>query len=72
MASGPQQNPKLNDSLVQILEENFKKNKFPDTTEVMLISAETGLTEETKWFQKRHEQWRQSEGLPAKVGSILD
>ncbi|XP_061747805.1 homeodomain-only protein [Nerophis ophidion] len=57
------------------LEDNFNKvSKFPDETTLMLVAAECGLTvaETQKWFRLRTAQWRQAEGLPAELGSVLD
>uniref|UniRef100_A0A3B1IKS8 Homeodomain-only protein n=1 Tax=Astyanax mexicanus TaxID=7994 RepID=A0A3B1IKS8_ASTMX len=73
MASGGQR--ALAEEQVRVLEENFTKvTKHPDQTTLMLIAAEAGLTEEetAKWFRKRNAQWRQSEGLPAELGSVKD
>ncbi|XP_042349759.1 homeodomain-only protein [Plectropomus leopardus] len=57
-----------------VLEENFKKVRHPAGTELMLIAAEAGLSEEEtkKWFSLRNAQWRQKEGLPAELRSVLD
>lgn len=66
---------KLSEDQLKILEENFSKvSKHPDSTTLMLIAAECGLSEEEtqKWFALRNAQWRQAEGLPAEQGSVLD
>ncbi|KAM7389369.1 hypothetical protein PAMP_023353 [Pampus punctatissimus] len=66
---------KLSEYQMKVLEENFNKvSKHPDETTLMLIAAECGLSEkETQiWFKLRNAQWRQAEGLPAELGSVLD
>ncbi|XP_077433184.1 homeodomain-only protein [Vanacampus margaritifer] len=65
---------KLSDYQAKVLEENFKASKNPDATTLMLVAAECGLSEEEtrKWFKLRTSQWRQAEGLPAELGSVLD
>ncbi|XP_030595126.1 homeodomain-only protein [Archocentrus centrarchus] len=75
MASKAMASLKLSQDQIHILEENFNKvSKHPDSTTLMLIAAECGLSEEEtqKWFTLRNAQWRQSEGLPAEQGSVLD
>uniref|UniRef100_A0A3Q0QSN9 Homeodomain-only protein n=1 Tax=Amphilophus citrinellus TaxID=61819 RepID=A0A3Q0QSN9_AMPCI len=75
MASKTMASLKLSQDQIHILEENFNKvSKHPDSTTLMLIAAECGLSEEEtqKWFTLRNAQWRQSEGLPAEQGSVLD
>ncbi|XP_043829369.1 homeodomain-only protein isoform X2 [Dromiciops gliroides] len=65
----------ITEEQVEILEFNFNKgNKYPDSTTLLLIAAEVGLTEEQtqKWFKERLAQWRQSEGLPSECGSVTD
>ncbi|XP_037117406.1 homeodomain-only protein [Syngnathus acus] len=64
---------KLSEYQAKVLEDNFK-GKYPDDTTLMLVAAECGLSEEEtqKWFRLRTAQWRQSEGLPAQLGSVLD
>ncbi|MBN3316420.1 HOP protein, partial [Atractosteus spatula] len=65
----------LSEDQIKSLEENFLKvSKHPDQTTLMLIAAECGLSEEetAKWFQLRNAKWRQSEGLPAELGSVKD
>ncbi|XP_036373041.1 homeodomain-only protein [Megalops cyprinoides] len=65
----------LAEDQIKLLEENFMKvSKHPDETTLMLIAAECGLSEEdtAKWFKQRNAQWRQSEGLPAELGSVMD
>ncbi|XP_062282026.1 homeodomain-only protein [Scomber scombrus] len=66
---------KLSDYQMKVLEENFNKvSKHPDETTLMLIAAECGLSEQEtqKWFKLRNAQWREKEGLPAQLGSVLD
>ncbi|GAA6221995.1 homeodomain-only protein [Lates japonicus] len=65
---------KLSEEQIKVLEDSFKGCKYPDETTLMLVAAECGLSEEDtlKWFKQRNAQWRQSEGLPAKLGSVLD
>ncbi|XP_076844638.1 homeodomain-only protein [Brachyhypopomus gauderio] len=63
------------DDQIKILEEHFTKvSKHPDETTLMLIAAECGLSEEdtAEWFRLRNAKWRQSEGLPAELGSVKD
>ncbi|CAI5653093.1 homeodomain-only protein [Oreochromis niloticus] len=75
MGSNAMDSMNLSQDQIAILEENFNKvSKHPDGTTLMLIAAECGLSEEEtqKWFKLRNAQWRQSEGLPAKQGSVLD
>ncbi|XP_026887267.1 homeodomain-only protein [Electrophorus electricus] len=65
----------LAEDQIKVLEEHFTKvSKHPDETTLMLIAAECGLSEEetAKWFRQRNAQWRQSEGLPAELGSVKD
>ncbi|XP_072289090.1 homeodomain-only protein [Eucyclogobius newberryi] len=65
----------LSEYQLRTLEENFTKvSKHPDGTTLMLIAAECGLTQQEtqKWFQLRNAKWRQAEGLPSKLGSVLD
>ncbi|AWP11665.1 putative homeodomain-only protein [Scophthalmus maximus] len=66
--------PPLSEEQVKVLEENFKGCRFPDGTTLMLIAAECGLSEEEtlKWFKLRNAKWRQAEGFPAELGSVLD
>ncbi|KAJ8247416.1 hypothetical protein GJAV_G00246140 [Gymnothorax javanicus] len=68
------QNFELTEDQINQLEDNFIRNKHPNETSLIIISAECGLSEEetTKWFQKRNAQWREAEGLPAKKGSVMD
>ncbi|XP_026213085.1 homeodomain-only protein [Anabas testudineus] len=66
---------KLSDYQVKVLENCFNRDtKHPDGATLTLIAAECGLTEEEtlKWFDLRNAQWREAEGLPAKLGSVLD
>ncbi|XP_008325409.1 homeodomain-only protein [Cynoglossus semilaevis] len=65
---------KLSEEQLKVLEDSFKGCKYPDETMLMLVAAECGLSEQDtqKWFRRRYAQWRQSEGLPAKLGSVLD
>ncbi|XP_038556128.1 homeodomain-only protein [Micropterus salmoides] len=75
MASKAMERLNLSEEQVKLLEESFKKvTKHPDGTTLMLIAAECGLSEEETqaWFKLRNAQWRQSEGLPAELGSVLD
>ncbi|XP_069025592.1 homeodomain-only protein [Embiotoca jacksoni] len=75
MASKAMECLKLSEEQVKVLEENFNRvSKHPDGTTLMLIAAECGLSEEEtqKWFKLRNAQWRRSEGLPDKLGSVLD
>ncbi|XP_013882778.1 homeodomain-only protein [Austrofundulus limnaeus] len=75
MASNPAESPKLSEDQVKVLEQNFNKvSKHPDGTTLLLIAAEVGLSEEDteKWFKQRYAKWRQAEGLPPKLGSVLD
>ncbi|XP_001370308.3 homeodomain-only protein isoform X1 [Monodelphis domestica] len=78
MATGTMSTEEVNgltQDQVETLELNFNKgNKYPDPTTLLLIAAEVGLTEEQteKWFKQRLAQWRQSEGLPSKCGSVRD
>nr|XP_015807175.2 homeodomain-only protein [Nothobranchius furzeri] len=65
----------LSEEQIKILEENFNKvSKHPDGTTLMLIAAECGLSEQEteEWFKQRNAKWRKAEGLPAKLGSVLD
>ncbi|XP_070769606.1 homeodomain-only protein [Enoplosus armatus] len=65
----------LSEEQTKLLEESFKKvGRHPDMTTLMLIAAECGLSEEDtqKWFKLRNAQWRQAEGLPAELRSVLD
>ncbi|KAL0974264.1 hypothetical protein UPYG_G00217920 [Umbra pygmaea] len=75
MASNRMEGMQLAEDQIKILEENFNKvTKHPDESTLMLIAAESGLTEEetAKWFRLRNAQWRQAEGLPAHLGSVKD
>ncbi|XP_072251271.1 homeodomain-only protein [Leuresthes tenuis] len=75
MASKATECLKLSEDQIKVLEENFNKvSKHPDETTLMLIAAECGLSEEEtqKWFKLRNAKWRQAEGLPAELGSVLD
>lgn len=56
MASKTAEGPKLSQDQIHILEENFNKvSKHPDSTTLMLIAAECGLTEEeTQVRTQRH------------------
>ncbi|XP_063770668.1 homeodomain-only protein [Pseudophryne corroboree] len=64
----------LTQEQINILESSFKKCKTPDWADVMLLSAEAGLTEQEimKWFRHRLSKWRRSEGLPSECGSVMD
>ncbi|XP_024116191.1 homeodomain-only protein [Oryzias melastigma] len=60
---------------IQQLENNFMKfTKNPDELQLILIAGECGTTveEAKKWFKGRNAAWRESEGLPAQTGSVLD
>ncbi|XP_075904293.1 homeodomain-only protein [Nelusetta ayraudi] len=75
MASAAMERLNLSEEQLSVLEDNFKRvAKHPDGSTLMLIAAECGLSEEEtlKWFKLRNAQWRQAEGLPAEVGSVLD
>ncbi|KAK6298998.1 homeodomain-only protein-like [Coregonus clupeaformis] len=75
MASNGIESMQLAEDQIKILEENFTRvSKHPDESTLMLIAAESGLTEEetAKWFRLRNAQWRQAEGLPAQLGSVKD
>ncbi|XP_055745180.1 homeodomain-only protein-like [Salvelinus fontinalis] len=75
MASKGMESMQLAEDQIKILEENFTRvSKHPDESTLMLIAAESGLTEEetAKWFRLRNAQWRQAEGLPAQLGSVKD
>ncbi|TKS72795.1 homeodomain-only protein [Larimichthys crocea] len=75
MASTAMERLNLSEYQMKVLEDNFKKvSKHPDGTTLLLIAAECGLSEEEtqKWFKIRNAQWRQAEGLPAELGSVLD
>ncbi|OCU00816.1 homeodomain-only protein [Xenopus laevis] len=65
----------LTSQQIEVLEYNFNNvSKQPHSTSIMLIAAETGLTEEEtkKWFKERLAKWRESEGLPRHCGSVMD
>ncbi|XP_076365068.1 homeodomain-only protein-like [Tachypleus tridentatus] len=51
----------------EYLESIFQKNKNPNYSDLVIWSAEVGLTvEEIKiWFENRLACWRQEQGLPA-------
>ncbi|KAK6298515.1 homeodomain-only protein [Coregonus clupeaformis] len=75
MASNGMESMQLAEDQIKILEENFTRvSKHPDESTLMLIAAESGLTEKetAKWFRLRNAQWRQAEGLPAQLGSVKD
>ncbi|XP_030050416.1 homeodomain-only protein [Microcaecilia unicolor] len=76
MSSRPQeaQGCCVSEEQLEILEYNFSKSRQPDEASLMLIAAEAGLSEtDTRiWFKKRLAKWRESEGLPAKCGSVTD
>ncbi|CAB1325504.1 unnamed protein product [Coregonus sp. 'balchen'] len=77
MASNGMESMQLAEDQIKILEENFTRvSKHPDESTLMLIAAESGLTEKetavSKWFRLRNAQWRQAEGLPAQLGSVKD
>ncbi|XP_068182605.1 homeodomain-only protein [Antennarius striatus] len=75
MASGTTGALKLSEDQMKVLEEGFvKSGKNPSDVELMLIAAECRLSEADteEWFRLRNAQWRASEGLPAKGGSVLD
>ncbi|KAF3694217.1 Homeodomain-only protein [Channa argus] len=66
---------KLSEDQIKVLENSFNRDgKHPDGATLMLIAAECGLSVEDtlKWFKLRNAQWREAEGLPAKLGSVLD
>ncbi|OCT59227.1 homeodomain-only protein [Xenopus laevis] len=65
----------LTNQQMEVLEYNFNSiSKQPHSTSIMLIAAETGLTEEEtkKWFKERLAKWRESEGLPRHCRSVMD
>ncbi|KAK9518462.1 hypothetical protein VZT92_023768 [Zoarces viviparus] len=65
----------LSEEQIKVLEDSFKKvTRYPEGMTLMLIAAESGLSEEEilKWFELRNGLWRQAEGLPAELGSVLD
>ncbi|XP_077588351.1 homeodomain-only protein [Stigmatopora nigra] len=65
---------KLTEQQAKVLEESYKKHRRPDPWTLTLIAAETGLSEGAteQWFKQRNAKWRQDEGLPAELGSVLD
>nr|XP_046262824.1 homeodomain-only protein [Scatophagus argus] len=75
MTSKAMEHLNLSEEQTKVLEDSFQKlSKHPDGTTLMLIAAECGLSEEEtrKWFKLRNAKWRQAEGLPAELGSVLD
>ncbi|XP_043530216.1 homeodomain-only protein isoform X2 [Chiloscyllium plagiosum] len=64
----------LKEDQIQLLEETFTRMRQPDSSTVMLISAEIGLSEKetAQWFKERYAKWRQAEGLPPECGSVKD
>ncbi|KAM9740895.1 homeodomain-only protein [Menidia menidia] len=72
--SSPGEALSLSPEQTRVLEENFRVSRHPDPASVMLIAAECGLTEDQtqKWFKLRNAKWREAEGLPAELGSVLD
>ncbi|XP_061582102.1 homeodomain-only protein [Cololabis saira] len=75
MASQTTDGLKLSEDQIKVLEDNFNRvSKHPDGMTLILIAAECGLSEQQtqKWFQQRNAKWRQAEGLPAELGSVLD
>uniref|UniRef100_A0A3B5MMH7 Homeodomain-only protein n=1 Tax=Xiphophorus couchianus TaxID=32473 RepID=A0A3B5MMH7_9TELE len=72
MASEHKESSGLSDDQLRILEENFRTNRHPEGTSLMLIAAEVGVSEEDKWFRLRMAKWRKEQGLPPTIGSVLD
>ncbi|KAK5864395.1 hypothetical protein PBY51_015641 [Eleginops maclovinus] len=65
----------LSEEQIKVLEDSFTKfTRHPEGTTLMLIAAECGLSEADtqKWFKLRNELWREAEGLPPKLRSVLD
>ncbi|XP_008419383.1 homeodomain-only protein [Poecilia reticulata] len=74
MASDDNEISGLSDDQLQILEDNFRINRHPEGTSLMLIAAEVGVSEEgvQRWFKLRMAKWRKEQGLPPAIGSVLD
>ncbi|XP_007572609.1 homeodomain-only protein [Poecilia latipinna] len=74
MASEDKELSGLSNDQLQILEDNFRINRYPEGTSLMLIAAEVGVSEEDvqRWFKLRIEKWRKEQGLPPTIGSVLD
>jgi len=56
---------RLTEEQQEYLERQFQKTKNPHPSEMMLIAAETGLSEEEVkgWFAHRMAMWRRDQGL---------
>lgn len=66
--------PRIRAEQEHVLEENFQRNRNPNDLDLVLISAESGLSEADvkRWYQHRLACWRQQQGLPANSGSVKD
>ncbi|CAG7733721.1 unnamed protein product [Allacma fusca] len=65
-------NLQLTEEQEEYLERQFSKTKNPHPSEMMLIAAETGLTEEQvkTWYTLKLENWRRDQGLNPRGGRI--
>lgn len=66
--------PKVHKDQYDKLEEHFINCRNPTDTDIILVAAEVGLSEnEVKaWFIHRLAIWRRQQGLPANCGYVND
>jgi len=63
---------RLTDEQQEYLERQFGKTKNPHPSEMMLIAAETGLSEDQvkTWYNLRMQSWRSDQGLNPRGGRL--
>ncbi|PSN36329.1 hypothetical protein C0J52_23314 [Blattella germanica] len=56
----------------QVLESQFSRVKNPHSTDLLLLAAETGLSESDvqAWYAQRLSTWRKEQGLSANLGTF--
>jgi len=62
----------LTDEQEEYLQRQFTRAKNPHPSEMMLIAAETGLSEDVvkRWYTLKLENWRKDQGLNPRGGRI--
>lgn len=66
--------PKVKKEQHRKLEDRFRECRNPTESDIILIAAEVGISEqETKvWFEHRLAIWRRQQGLPANSQAVYD
>ncbi|KAK4007944.1 Homeodomain-only protein [Daphnia magna] len=66
--------PKISPDQESALDMHFNRNKTMHASDVAILSAETGLSEEQvqQWFLFRLASWRKEQGLGPLVGRLYE